>query len=181
MGKFQRGVILGNLAAIENETGKPIIQPVMDLVNDVKAEVQADLAAAEEERDKWRNGLLSLVPAGTEFYHDTNRCVEYVKKRTDGVVENVKRRKEAEAEVAELRVKVKRLKEERDWLYEYLHDCEPIIVGKYQLKYYYLMNEPHLGWEISIPHEKGKGKTHVSLHRNLIDALYEIRTELEGE
>ena len=49
--------------------------------------------------------LESLTPEGSEFHNDPERCVEWVRERLSGVVEQVKKRKAAEAEIRQLHKK----------------------------------------------------------------------------
>lgn len=71
-------------------------------IADVLVERDTLLAEVERltgERDNLRRSLESLTPGGSEFYDSPNNCIEWVQRRLESVMQQVKARKAAEAEV----------------------------------------------------------------------------------
>ena len=56
------------------------------------------LEAAWRERDAAKRLLEDLTPGGSEFHDSPERCAEFVRNRMAGVIEQVRRRMEAERE-----------------------------------------------------------------------------------
>jgi len=61
------------------------------------------ITSLEAENTQLMLDLESLTPRGSEFHNDPARCVAWVRERLSGVIEQVQKRKAAEAENERLR------------------------------------------------------------------------------
>jgi len=60
------------------------------------------IAELEAEVSRLMHHLESLTPGGSEFHDSPERCVDWVRERLSGVIEQVQKRKAAEVEIARL-------------------------------------------------------------------------------
>lgn len=83
----------------------------------------------EEDRDKLIMSLEALTPGGSEFHNDPQRCLDWISDRMKTVVNEVKKRKEAEAELEQLRSQPQVTPE----VTAFLDAMEPIIANEEKL------------------------------------------------
>jgi predicted secreted protein len=84
---------------------------ITDEINQISDKV----FALEQLNDHLYKALESLTPGGSEFWHDPDKCIEYIQRRLNSVIEQVKKRKGAEVENDQQQADIKRMQPVYDW------------------------------------------------------------------